>query len=122
MSSWDEKESTAQGVFGTTHWSVVLAAGHNAAPGGQEALENLCRAYWHPPFFHELRPFVWGQNSGLTQAEVAGRLGMSENGVAQAVHRLRKRYGELLRLEVASTVAPADVEDELRHLLRAVST
>jgi RNA polymerase sigma factor (sigma-70 family) len=35
-------------VFGTTHWSVVLAAGHSSVPGAQEALEKLCRAYWFP--------------------------------------------------------------------------
>jgi RNA polymerase sigma-70 factor (ECF subfamily) len=37
------------------------------------------------------------------------------------VHRLRQRYGELIRAEVAQTVAnPADIEDELRHLFNAV--
>src|SRR5206468_8430516 len=33
--------------FATTHWSVVLAAGHSSAPGATEALEKLCRAYWY---------------------------------------------------------------------------
>ena len=34
--------------FNTTHWSVVLAAGHSSAPGATEALEKLCHAYWYP--------------------------------------------------------------------------
>src|SRR6266853_2514721 len=34
--------------FATTHWSVVLAAGHDSAPGAQEAMEKLCRTYWYP--------------------------------------------------------------------------
>src|SRR5207249_11751177 len=34
--------------FTTTHWSVVLAAGHSSAPGATEALEKLCRTYWYP--------------------------------------------------------------------------
>ena len=34
--------------FNTTHWSVVLAAGETAVPGGAAALEQLCRAYWYP--------------------------------------------------------------------------
>jgi len=34
--------------FATTHWSVVLAAGHDSSPGVQEALEKLCRSYWYP--------------------------------------------------------------------------
>jgi len=72
--------------------------------------------------FDRLKAFVWGEKSALSQAEVGARLGMNENAVAQAVHRLRKRYGELLRAEVANTVASeSDVEDELRHLLQAIS-
>src|SRR6185436_7153471 len=35
-------------VFATTHWSVVLAAGHGSGTGAQAALEKLCRAYWFP--------------------------------------------------------------------------
>ena len=34
--------------FATTHWSVVLAAGHGSAPGAPVALEQLCRTYWYP--------------------------------------------------------------------------
>jgi RNA polymerase sigma factor (sigma-70 family) len=36
------------GVFATTQWSVVLAAGHDSTSGAREALETLCRAYWFP--------------------------------------------------------------------------
>lgn len=36
--------------FPPTHWSAVFAAGDSAAPGAQEALENLCRAYWYPVY------------------------------------------------------------------------
>jgi len=38
----------AQGQFATTHWSVVLAAGHPASPQANEALEKLCKTYWYP--------------------------------------------------------------------------
>ena len=66
---------------------------------------------------------MWGEKSAMNQADIGARLGMTENAVSQAVHRLRKRYGELLRAEVANTVATnSDVEDELRHLLQAIST
>jgi RNA polymerase sigma-70 factor (ECF subfamily) len=48
---------------------------------------------------------------------------MTEGAVRVALHRLRKRYGELLRTEVAQTVAtPAEVDEELRYLLEAVSS
>jgi len=49
---------------------------------------------------------------------VAAELGMTENAVKQALHRLRQRYRQLLRDEIAQTVAvPGDVEDELRHFI-----
>ncbi|MBL9140000.1 MAG: RNA polymerase sigma factor [Verrucomicrobiales bacterium] len=55
-------------------------------------------------------------------AEAAGRTGLKEATVRVAVHRLRRRYGELLRAEIANTVAsPDDVEDELRHLVRVLA-
>jgi RNA polymerase sigma-70 factor (ECF subfamily) len=46
--STDAASSVAERWFTTTHWSVVLAAGHSAHPDAQEALEGLCRAYWYP--------------------------------------------------------------------------
>ena len=42
-------------VFATTHWSVVLAAGHDSAPGAFEALETLCRTYWYPLYAYVRR-------------------------------------------------------------------
>jgi len=47
---------------------------------------------------------------------------MSEGAVKVAVHRLRKRYREVLRALIAETVAaPGDVDDEIRHLLDALA-
>jgi RNA polymerase sigma factor (sigma-70 family) len=54
-------------------------------------------------------------------ATIAGRLGMSEGAVRVAVHRLRRRYGDLLRAEIAATVKdPAEVDDEIRALFAAL--
>jgi RNA polymerase sigma-70 factor (ECF subfamily) len=56
-----------------------------------------------------------------SQAEIAHEFGMTENAVKQAFHRLRRRYRQLLREEVAQTVAtPAEIEDELRYLVAAL--
>ena len=53
--------------------------------------------------------------------ETAARLGMTEGAVKVAVHRLRQRYRELLRAEIAETVSdPSDVDDEMRHLVAAL--
>jgi RNA polymerase sigma-70 factor (ECF subfamily) len=55
-------------------------------------------------------------------AALGARLAMSEGAVKVAVHRLRKRYREVLRALIAETVAePADVDDEIRHLLDALA-
>jgi RNA polymerase sigma factor (sigma-70 family) len=42
-------------VFATTHWSMVLEAGHSSLPGAQEALETLCRTYWYPLYAYVRR-------------------------------------------------------------------
>jgi RNA polymerase sigma-70 factor (ECF subfamily) len=52
------------------------------------------------------------------RSETATRLGMTEGAMKVAVHRLRQRYRELLRAEIAETVAdPSDIDDEMRDLL-----
>ena len=58
---------------------------------------------------------------GIRYRDVAQELNMSEGAVKVAVHRLRVRFGELLRAEVAQTLErPADVEEELRSLFSAL--
>ena len=70
--------------------------------------------------FERLRPSLTGAEPAQYR-DIAGELGMSETAVKAAVHRLRQRYGRLLRDEIAETVAdPAEVDDEVRHLLAVV--
>jgi RNA polymerase sigma factor (sigma-70 family) len=58
-----------------------------------------------------------------TQAALAAELGMAENALKQAFHRLRQSYQRLLREEIAHTVAmPGDIEEELRHLINVLRT
>jgi RNA polymerase sigma factor (sigma-70 family) len=72
--------------------------------------------------FAELNFALTGDRSAVPYGELARRLGMSVGAVKVAVYRLRQRYREVLRAEVAETVAgPEDVEEELRELFRAVS-
>lgn len=55
-------------------------------------------------------------------SEIATALGTTEGAVKVAVHRLRERYRDIIRAEIAETVStPAEVEDEMRHLLAALS-
>jgi len=234
------------GVFGTTHWSIVLAAGQRESPQAAAALEELCHNYWYPlyacvrrqgyspedaqdltqGFFAQLlarnylaradphrgrfRSFLlsgmkrflcdeWDKSrrlkrgggqrvvsfdeqaaeeryrleppdeltperlferawtaalleraarrlreeyvgagkaelyEQLTQfrldaaeqpayAEAAAELGLSDSAVKSAIHRLRQRHLQLVREEIAQTVAdPAELDEEIRHLLGVIS-
>jgi RNA polymerase sigma-70 factor (ECF subfamily) len=71
--------------------------------------------------FAALKGFLTGQGDTPKYAEVASALGMTDGAVKVAVHRLRRRFGELLRDEIADTVAdPADVDDEIRYLFKVL--
>jgi RNA polymerase sigma-70 factor (ECF subfamily) len=242
----DQAESP-RGVFATTHWSVVLAAGHASSPASQEAMERLCRAYWYPlyaflrrsgrdeasaedliqsffasliernwvaaadpekgrfrsflliclkrfvavqaqkanaakrgghnaiislddqnaagryalenvedlapevvfdrrwaitlleqswdrlraecesagklPLFEHLRTVQTDETQALSQERLAASLNLTESALKSALFRLRARYREILREEVAQTVSdPRDVDDEIRYLLKVVSS
>jgi predicted DNA-binding protein (UPF0278 family) len=68
-----------------------------------------------------LKPCLLGQ-SEVRYATLAIEMKTSEGALKVAVHRLRKRYRELLRQEIADTVAdPADVDSELQSLAAALS-
>jgi RNA polymerase sigma-70 factor (ECF subfamily) len=69
-----------------------------------------------------LKPTLTEASRSISYAGIATRLGSSEGAVKVAVHRLRQRYRELLRAEIAETVASAaDVEDEIRNLFAALA-
>jgi len=71
--------------------------------------------------FERLKIFVWGEKNAISYAAMAEQSGMTEGAVKVAVHRLRQRYGELLRAEVARTVAtPAEIDEELRYLVSVI--
>ncbi|MBC8097153.1 MAG: sigma-70 family RNA polymerase sigma factor [Akkermansiaceae bacterium] len=74
------------------------------------------------PMFEQLKQTLTEASRSVPYAEIALRLGTSEGAIKVAVHRLRQRYRELLRAEIASTVAgPEEVEDEIRNLFAALS-
>lgn len=71
--------------------------------------------------FAALKPWLDGGTS-VSQAETARTLGMSETAVKVAIHRLRARFRELIRAEVAATLKdPDEVTEELRHLIAVAS-
>lgn len=71
--------------------------------------------------FQELKPFLLSTRE-TPYSELADKLNVNTTSVKVAVHRLRKRYGELFRLEIAGTVGSSfAVEDEIRYLLEILA-
>lgn len=91
----------------------------------EQAMSALAAEYaatGKQPLFEELKPFISGEDEEISYPELAARLQMSEGAVRVAVHRLRQRYGESVRGEIARIVQRAeDIEEELRHLFAALS-
>ena len=84
-------------------------------------LKNEYVAAGNAALFDCLKQLLPDEPGSPSQADMAGQLGMTANAVRQAFHRFRQRYQLLLREEIAHTVAtPADIEDELRHLIAVV--
>lgn len=73
--------------------------------------------------FEALRGLLAGDPEAPSYAAVGARLGTSEGAVRVAAHRLRRRYGVLLRREIASTLAgPEEIDDEIRELFAALES
>ena len=71
--------------------------------------------------FEQLEPYLTGSEPKVPYQSAAERLGTTEGAIKKMVHRLRRRYGLLLREEIAATVAdPEEIDAELRHLLATV--
>jgi len=86
-----------------------------------EKLRNEFVQHGRPDHFERLKVFLLGQ-SDAPYGALAQELNTSEGALKVAIHRLRKRYRELFRQEIADTVAdPAAVESELRHLAAALT-
>jgi RNA polymerase sigma-70 factor (ECF subfamily) len=80
-------------------------------------LRQECVATGKGGLFARVESSLSGQKGEATYAEIAAVLKMSEGAIKVAVHRLRRRYGELVRDEIAQTVAtPENADEELRYL------
>ena len=70
--------------------------------------------------FDSLKPMLTGESEGVRYSEIAQELRLSEGAVKVAIHRLRRRFRELLRQEVAETTADPRLVDEEIHFLSDV--
>jgi RNA polymerase sigma-70 factor (ECF subfamily) len=85
------------------------------------ALRAECRANGREALLHAVHGSLTSEGDRMPYCEVAERLGMSESAVRVAVHRLRLRYRDLVRAEVAETVDDEEaVDEELRYLQAAL--
>jgi DNA-directed RNA polymerase specialized sigma24 family protein len=85
-------------------------------------LRDECAHDGRSTLFAELQPFLTAGKSAIPYAPAAAALGLSEGAVRVAVHRLCRRYRDLLRAEISETLSdPTQVEEELRSLLSAFS-
>src|ERR1700722_3679999 len=87
-----------------------------------ERLRDEFVQHGRPENFERLKVFLLGQ-SEAPYSDLAREMNTSEGALKVAIHRLRKRYRELFRQEIADTVAdPAEVESELRYLAAVLTT
>ena len=76
----------------------------------------------HIADFVRLKQFLTLDKREISYSQTAQAMGLSEGSLRVAIHRLRRRFRELFREEIAHTVARAeDIEEEFRHLLAALS-
>ncbi|MCS7017376.1 MAG: hypothetical protein NZM42_14835, partial [Gemmatales bacterium] len=98
-------------------WALALLA---------RVLDQLEQSYVQSgkgALFTALKPFLLGEQGQATYGALTAQLGLTEAAVKMAASRLRRRYRELLREEIAQTVAsPEEVEDELRYLFTALGS
>ena len=108
-------ETTAEKIF-ERRWALTLL---------DQVLRRLREEFVRDGkerLFEQLKPTLTEASRSVRYAEIAARLDTTEGAVKVAVHRLRQRYREVLRAEIADTVAsPSEVEDELRSLFAALS-
>lgn len=103
-------ERTPQTIF-EHRWAMTLLD-QVLARLGQEFIESGKR-----DLFERLQPLLVEGTGAQTYAEIGREAGMTEEAVKKAVQRMRRRYHQLFREEIAHTVAtPGEVEEELRHL------
>ena len=109
-----ENPQTPESLF-RRRWALTLL--HKVTT----TLEQEYSASGRADLFQTLQPFLAGDQSRGSYSNAAAGLGMTDGSVRVAVHRLRRRFREILREEIAQTVSlPEEVDDEIRALFDAL--
>ncbi len=111
----EPQDNVTADVLFDRHWALTLL---------EQVLNKLKSEYEKSgkgDLFKTIESALTGSEKLPSYSEIGKKLDMTEGAVKVAVHRLRQRYGELLREEIANTVSsPEEVEEELRNLFEAL--
>jgi len=108
-------DSTPEHLF-ELRWAKSLTA------GALDSLRQELQAEGKAQLFEQLKSFLSGGNVLPSYDEASARTGLPRATVKTHVHRLRQRYREIVRREVARTVSsPHEVDEELRYLCNALA-
>ena len=106
---------TAERLF-ERHWTITLL------DRVMSQLQEEFRSAGKLRQFEQLRESILGDDSSASYARIGDALGIAEGAARTAAHRLRKRYRELLRAEIAETVGdPRDVDAEIGRLFDSLA-
>ena len=144
VSEWRKSERQKRGGGqSVVPWDAALAEqAYASEPPGELTSERIYEKRWaitlmervlarlrdeyhvagNDRLFEALKHCVWGDEAPRPYAEIATELGLSKGAVKTSIHRLRQRCRQLLRVEVAQTVArPEEIDEELHHLIEVFS-
>jgi RNA polymerase sigma-70 factor (ECF subfamily) len=97
------------------HWALAVME------RGLECVRESFETSGKGAQFEVLKPWLMGDPEGLTQADAADQLGMTRAAAKVAIHRLRQKFGEAIRREIADTVdTEEEIAGELRYLIEAL--
>ncbi len=112
---WELKEPPPPDSLYDREWAIAVLRRAN------DCLENEHRASDRMQQFEVLKPWLNGDAGTLSQSTAAAELGVSENVIRVAVHRLRKRFREAVRDEIGQTVeTEEEISNELNYLIEAL--
>jgi len=106
---------TPEKIF-NRRWALVLLE------RVMERLRTECVAARKGELFERLKDYLSGDDPSESYEAVSGELGITEGALKVTVHRLRRRFGELVRAQIAQTVDnPDEIDDEIRELFASLN-
>jgi RNA polymerase sigma-70 factor (ECF subfamily) len=113
---WPVPDAPSPDVWFDRQWGLAVLDLALASLAAEHAQQGKAEQ------FQVLKPWLTGDAGEASQAETAAGLGLSEGAVKVAIHRLRKRFRDLVKAEIAQTVSTEqEAREELLYLIRVVS-